>query len=1245
MTHQREQFLALMNSYDKALEYEQVALDSTGSATEKYSIYLESLEAAQNRVNASFEKFVYNESTVSTYTGILNFVNSLLEGFNSLGISIDKAGMFLGIFIAMQKSGAFEEKIQTISTLLSDIPNHVGNIRTSVSQAQKVFKDLRKENVSFKDAMHESVEEARRLSPEMLDSFSGIKTTLRAAGAEVLKIVKNVLSVQVAIYAVMGIISLITKKWTTVKDGIDKATEAYDNQTSRVEELESKIKELDSSWDPKTEDIKNESKAMKDLNLETAEYIKQLKQQYEIEKQQQEITGREKGIKQFSGRKTTYHNGFLGFGGNIEDMSAISTEFTKVTEDSMEKVKGYAEYASLGFAELKEGIKNSKDQLFQYNAAVEAGDYTSAFEAAKSGLNENTKALTQLYEEQSKLNTSTADGQRQYQEYATAIEVLNSIIAEQWQQVQKVNTELESQDDAFKETNEYKETASAIESLKNQMISLGYYIPNVTDVINDQETAIASLSDVYTALQQSTNLVKTAWSEMNSQGFLSLDTVLKMIEAGGEYLDMLDIENNMYVLKAGSAEKFYEIQKQNTINSLNQKKAEIQVERSKLASQIEIYKTTIQGAKETGIAQQSVSKIVIELMQNIANASVIIQKGLGGVFASFSNEVMGSLEKTKEAMDTITKLGGLENAEDQLKKYDDQINQIDKSINFIQSTTIDYGETLDGVGSAASKAADATSKLEKQTDKLQKKIDQANEKLDKMKENFDEMKKAYELFRDAVIDIIDEEIDALQEEQDAIKERGDAFKVVKDMVNEFYEDEIDKINEEIDAVEEQAEKELAVIDAKIEALENEKDAQDQLKEIEEARLEVEKAQMALDKLKGQKTQRVYKSGEGWSYEVDTEAIKEAEEELEEAQSSYDELLKTWNFDNIIVGLEQLQKAIEESRDKTVEALEDKIEQLEKEKKAWESTLDFENNEIKNHKDVLDWLAKYEKADYETRMQMMKDFNNKYKLEVIDANESAQSQIDKLEDLKEQWEKSLDIEEDITKYKGFVEGLEEFEKGSYEDRKNMLKKFTSQYQSEYQEQEEAIENLEKQIESMKDKLNDLKEAADDAKKSAQSLKEAVGDLDGDHSLKFDTNIDEVDDDIDKLVKKIAKLTQTGIDIIIDATTHVTGSKKKYATGGLGNFSDSKVISKSGQMGNDYVDGTPSYSELMLNSNDASKLWRWVQALPSPTLIPNGNFNNKGDTFNIQSLQITANNNSTFESLLKEARNLSINMKHK
>ena len=54
---QQSRFMAMMNNYGRTMELVRTAQDSAGVATQQYEIYLNSLEAAQNRATAAKEKF------------------------------------------------------------------------------------------------------------------------------------------------------------------------------------------------------------------------------------------------------------------------------------------------------------------------------------------------------------------------------------------------------------------------------------------------------------------------------------------------------------------------------------------------------------------------------------------------------------------------------------------------------------------------------------------------------------------------------------------------------------------------------------------------------------------------------------------------------------------------------------------------------------------------------------------------------------------------------------------------------------------------------------------------------------------------------------------------------------------------------------------------------------------------------------------------------------------------------------
>lgn len=82
---QRESLLILLENqtkYSKALE---IQMESEGLAAERYATYLDSVEAAQNRLTASWEKLVMSAATGDMIADFYDGVGAVLELVNALG--------------------------------------------------------------------------------------------------------------------------------------------------------------------------------------------------------------------------------------------------------------------------------------------------------------------------------------------------------------------------------------------------------------------------------------------------------------------------------------------------------------------------------------------------------------------------------------------------------------------------------------------------------------------------------------------------------------------------------------------------------------------------------------------------------------------------------------------------------------------------------------------------------------------------------------------------------------------------------------------------------------------------------------------------------------------------------------------------------------------------------------------------------------------------------------------------------
>ena len=82
-TRQQERFFALMENYETAMKYAEIAADSAGTALEKYeNSYLSGVEAAQNKFTASFEKLSTTVLKSGLITGAFDAGSGILSFFD-----------------------------------------------------------------------------------------------------------------------------------------------------------------------------------------------------------------------------------------------------------------------------------------------------------------------------------------------------------------------------------------------------------------------------------------------------------------------------------------------------------------------------------------------------------------------------------------------------------------------------------------------------------------------------------------------------------------------------------------------------------------------------------------------------------------------------------------------------------------------------------------------------------------------------------------------------------------------------------------------------------------------------------------------------------------------------------------------------------------------------------------------------------------------------------------------------------
>lgn len=128
-TRQQTRFLALMDNWDKAQEYSEVAANSAGVSLDKFGAYEESVEAKTNRMTAAFENF----STTLLDSGFIGFFLDLGTALFNAGAAFDAWPIKLALlttavvgavtaFKALQASFIGTALKNTISAIASIIP-------------------------------------------------------------------------------------------------------------------------------------------------------------------------------------------------------------------------------------------------------------------------------------------------------------------------------------------------------------------------------------------------------------------------------------------------------------------------------------------------------------------------------------------------------------------------------------------------------------------------------------------------------------------------------------------------------------------------------------------------------------------------------------------------------------------------------------------------------------------------------------------------------------------------------------------------------------------------------------------------------------------------------------------------------------------------------------------------------------------------------------------------------------------
>lgn len=577
----------------------------------------------------------------------------------------------------------------------------------------------------------------------------------------------------------------------------------------------------------------------------------------------------------------------------------------------------------------------------------------------------------------------------------------------------KVTEGINDADKAIQKWNEHKKASED-----------SFEIPDA-DTLKQQ---ISDLNSAIDSIQSAYDTLNSAVEEYNSNGgTLSIDTIQSLLSLSDEYLACLQVENGQLSLNAD---------------------AMAQLAQAKLDD-----------AQATAVTQAMTELDTIAKGENSSANSAYIS-GNAALMSSLA-QLSGSYEGVAKAAMTAAQAQRMSTLISDAAGKDKTATEnvmkgLDTKLKLIQTTkaSINAGNfgkvagksSSSSKGSGSGKSASDTAKeeIEAYMEYLEKALEggritysdyvrDVTLKLDDMyhngritaKEYFDYVEKrlnqqleVYKSVLSAVTDLLEDEaqkwqdkIDALNDENDLLEKQKDDYDSILSAVDQVYQDEIDRLNEQKDLLQD-----------KIDAINDENDALELQRKKQEALI-------ALDKARQQRNVKIYTEGRGYFYDIDQDAYKDAQQNLQDIKN------------------EEVIKKLEDEQD----ALDDSIELLEKYRDLWNDIADAYKKKTNEALAVALWGENYEKLILQNRTQDIEAFKDKY-LEIqskIDDNKSLidsyQEKVDYYNKLKEQWNEisSAYEKEQQRMYAAQILGAN-WEKDVLDGRLDVLNQFRDQY---------------------------------------------------------------------------------------------------------------------------------------------------------------------------------------------------------
>lgn len=814
-------------------------------------------------------------------------------------------------------------------------------------------------------------------------------------------------------------------------------------------------------------------------------------------------------------------------------------------------------------------------------------------------------------------------------------------IVKQYEQAQDTVSSLEIPDDVRTAFNEVLENyVTAQQELKNIEANEGSNIEiqkaqkNVQDLGNELMATAGKYVGLRDIAIQQTNAIQTGTAEViTSLEALSQDVRDNLDGSFKDTLSNVDkIKAAMQTLASGEGldwstvqELLFDIDTDKVLDTFKEVNGKYEFVTGNYKSLISLKDQIIKQQLEIIKGEKAEQEAALNTAQ--ANLSVAQAK----------------LARSQSESDAKYYKGQIADIESEIKTINGLIGNSDALIMHLNSQ---LGDTV-----SIEKAIEAQQKaIEKQQKALQAQQKALNNELKKAQENADNYAKAMTAKLDNIINGLEKEKDALSDEKELLEEQLDSLEEKKSEIEEIisqYKELVDVVKSETDKetelLKEQQKAEEDAIQARIDALKEAREQKEEETSLTEKELELQQKLADLEKARNTKV-RTYSSERGWHYDVDKEAVANAQTAVDEAQQSYDKAIDDKLYNDQLSALEAEKKAVADNYEAQIQAYEDYYEQ-------WKAILEEQENAEKEQLAEqifgVEWREKIKNRD----TTILNKFKSNFKSYNTQLNSLVNGEIASLKkSIKAKEEEIKAKEAQIESWKKYQEQVNETIeriKGKYDEYLDYLDEIKLDENSNLAERQEALANFAANYSGMIDEMNEKQLSLDAVTSEIDGLAEKLADLQEAGSITIDIGVDgEAEDALDSMGNVIETLDEWNerwnrtLDKMKELNMHINspGDARLYAEG---SYAGGGVINYTGKA---QVHGTTYSSEVAFNSGQAKSLYDMVRsgdfsamvaerayqgfAAATHQLNYNGNTDNSNRIININGMVIKADNPAQF-----------------